>query len=864
MNKFIFSIVVPVYNVEAYLAETIDSLIAQSIGFDKIQVILVNDGSKDNSKKICEEYVKKYPKNIIYVEQKNSGVSEARNNGLSYAKGKYVNFLDSDDCWEEDVFKKVLKMFEENEDLDIIGVRQKLFEAQNGYTSLDYKFKNTPDGVYDIREHYSFIQLSVTSGFFRIEAAKTAKFDSRIKYSEDAKYIYDVMINRKTTKLGLISSSNHLYRKRFSQNSAIQTKDSKRDWYVQTVKLSYKYLYDRCKKEFPEILKTIEQYIMYDYQFRYKMNLDEVDFSKEDREGYIKDTIELIKHIDDEIILSVQFITVLAKQHLLKIKYDSEEKAIKTKLDFQKKYPVYINFNKMDIDGNKLHLDGIVDLLYSKELKLYYYQNGKKHKINFNKDADLFLYNNLFNDRVNKCAFDIIIDLENSNDLKFVAEVSGKEYTLNIAFYGHLNMPKYKFGYKKKESYIIEKKGKNKLIINKKSPTINEIKLLCGLLAKLKINTFRKRISYWIAKQFKKKEIWLISDREDVAGDNGEAFFQYVCKVKPKNVDYYFVIDKKSKDVKRLKEIGPVLYYGTSKFLNKYLLCDKLISSYFDRHVFYPKPINKYLFDLTNYKYIFLQHGVINNDMSSIINKFAYDIKLFITASEKEKDLIVKDDRCGFDETIVKDTGLARYDKLGKVDNKKLKNVILLSPTWRANLCLPNDEYNEGFKETEFYKFYNKLFNDKRLTDVLKKKKYKIRFCLHYRLRNQMKDFTPNKYIELVNNVNYSKEIIESKALCSDYSSLVYDFAYLNKPVLYNRFDVDTFYKGHTYRKIDDDSFILGEVTYNYEDYVNQLIKMIESDCKNPKKYVDKAKKFFRYKDKNNSKRIYEEVLKIK
>ena len=99
-RQFIISVVIPVYNVERYLAETLDSVIGQSLGFEKnIQIILVNDGSPDNSEEICLKYQNRFPDNIVYVKKENGGVSSARNEGIEYIKGKYVNFLDSDDCW---------------------------------------------------------------------------------------------------------------------------------------------------------------------------------------------------------------------------------------------------------------------------------------------------------------------------------------------------------------------------------------------------------------------------------------------------------------------------------------------------------------------------------------------------------------------------------------------------------------------------------------------------------------------------------------------------------------------------------------------------------------------------------------------
>ena len=92
--EYLISVIIPVYKVEKYLEETIESVIHQSIGLENIEIILINDGSPDNSEEICLRYKEKYPDNIVYVKQKNSGVSATRNKGIEMAHGKYLNFLE--------------------------------------------------------------------------------------------------------------------------------------------------------------------------------------------------------------------------------------------------------------------------------------------------------------------------------------------------------------------------------------------------------------------------------------------------------------------------------------------------------------------------------------------------------------------------------------------------------------------------------------------------------------------------------------------------------------------------------------------------------------------------------------------------
>ncbi len=97
------SIIVPVYNVEVHLRKSLDSLINQN--FTDYEIILINDGSTDNSPVILEEYAKKYPEKILVYHEKNSGQAVARNLGLSKARGDYIMFVDSDDYIDKNTLK---------------------------------------------------------------------------------------------------------------------------------------------------------------------------------------------------------------------------------------------------------------------------------------------------------------------------------------------------------------------------------------------------------------------------------------------------------------------------------------------------------------------------------------------------------------------------------------------------------------------------------------------------------------------------------------------------------------------------------------------------------------------------------------
>ena len=105
----LISVIVPVYNVAEYLSRCVDSILAQS--YENLQIILVDDGSTDDSGKICEEYAKKDAR-IQVIHQNNGGLSSARNAGLDLASGEYIGFVDSDDWIEPEMYAEMLARME--------------------------------------------------------------------------------------------------------------------------------------------------------------------------------------------------------------------------------------------------------------------------------------------------------------------------------------------------------------------------------------------------------------------------------------------------------------------------------------------------------------------------------------------------------------------------------------------------------------------------------------------------------------------------------------------------------------------------------------------------------------------------------
>lgn len=115
MKEDLISIIVPVYKVENYLSKCLDSMICQT--YKNIEIILVDDGSPDNSGKICDDYAKKDSR-IKVIHKENGGLSDARNAGLKIATGKYIGFVDSDDYISVEMYEKLYNQAKK-EDADI-------------------------------------------------------------------------------------------------------------------------------------------------------------------------------------------------------------------------------------------------------------------------------------------------------------------------------------------------------------------------------------------------------------------------------------------------------------------------------------------------------------------------------------------------------------------------------------------------------------------------------------------------------------------------------------------------------------------------------------------------------------------------
>ena len=129
-KQLLFSVIMPVYNVEKYVSQAIESVLHQE--FIDFELIIVNDCSPDGSLAICKKYAEKDHRITIISLDKNGGLSNARNVGMSAMRGRYVLFLDSDDWWDEDLLQSVADVIEQDEpDIVFFGYRDEWFSMDD-------------------------------------------------------------------------------------------------------------------------------------------------------------------------------------------------------------------------------------------------------------------------------------------------------------------------------------------------------------------------------------------------------------------------------------------------------------------------------------------------------------------------------------------------------------------------------------------------------------------------------------------------------------------------------------------------------------------------------------------------------------
>jgi len=368
---------------------------------------------------------------------------------------------------------------------------------------------------------------------------------------------------------------------------------------------------------------------------------------------------------------------------------------------------------------------------------------------------------------------------------------------------------------------------------------------------------------YRLILKIKKKKLWLICESKDTARDNGYHLFKYI-RENYKDDFVFYAIEKSSKDYKKIKKYGNIIEFGSLKHWLYYMSATVNISS---QKAGNPAPPLFYILHVYGNLYnnrFFLQHGITKDNCQWLHYKETR-FKRFICGAKREYDYIIE--KYGYPKENIIYTGFPRFDNL--YHNKVNKKQVLIMPTWRNWLGRDLNSLNktEEFTETNYFKSWNSLLNNKNLIDFIEKNDITLYFYPHINMQKYLKDFkTSSKNIEFVN--NFEKDIQEmlkeSALLITDYSSVYMDFAYMSKPIIYYHFDKEEYRKKQYqegYFSYENDGF--GPVYEKEKDVVKKIIDYIEQDYKIDEKYQKRIDHFFPLKDQNNCKRVYECIKEV-
>ncbi|WP_407375366.1 CDP-glycerol glycerophosphotransferase family protein [Methanobrevibacter sp.] len=876
---FKFSVVMAVYNKEKYIAEALDSIIGQTLGFYKnIQMILVNDNSTDNTLDVLERYRQLWPENIMIISnEKNMGSAYSRNVGLEHVEGKYVNFLDSDDYVSKDAFKTAYDFLEEYYEVNIASIPIEYVGVKRGPHNLNFKFERRR--IVNLVTDPQYIQLSGASSFFRYERLKDYRFNENLRVSEDALLINQMLLDDPI--IAFLPKPTYFYRKDGTQNSLITSSASTKSYFTTRIDEYFFKLIESTKKNFKEVPKFIQYVLMYDLQWIVEIRKLDKLLNEDEMKTLYSKILELLTYIDEDVIFKQLSIPAALKAHVLSMKRHGWDylKDKSVAVDNFKLNTLFID-NFEFINEHEAYISGI-HTNFTGDSEILAVVDGEEYRttpIRYPQRDNLSLnFNYAYNHN-----FRITLPVADGSRITF----RNQNANLNINYNQTSRLNEISQFKRSKDYFAVN--NDNEILIVKKS-LIKRLKLEFATIGKM----LNRRDQGWVTGVairtlylvlylfYRKKRIWLMGDLPKAAGDNSLALFKYMNSIKT-DVKPIFILEKtaadeyeysvssrftklkrilgfgkSSKQFREVQKIGRVLPYRSLKHRIFTLFAEFLITSHPDNTIIYPFWGNyKYLSGLAKSKTVFLQHGVTKDNVSEWLNDFDKHLSMIVTVSDREKESFQHPDY-GYSPDIFKTLGFPRFDFLE--DNDERKEIVIM-PSWRRQL----DQLSaQDFVKTNFYNVFNELLSDDELIDFITENGYRLIFKPHRNLHKFIEAFTKHPSVTFDTDLtNFSQTFNNSSLIVTDYSSIAFDFAYLKKPLIYYQFDDNYHFDvKNAYFKYEDDGF--GPVIRTHEELKKYIVDLIKNGCEMEDVYKKRVDEFFKYHDKNNSKRVYEAILEL-
>ena len=848
MKKYKISIIVPVYNNEEHIDQCLNSIVNQDIGIDNLQVILINDGSTDNSLNILNKYSKP---NILVINKKNTGVSDTRNIGMSKALGKYILFLDSDDYLSLNACRDLYSFFESHYD-EVDLVTYPIIYDTDGKFRKHFRYASVYEngtGIYDLSSNYNIIQTTINI-MIKNNYSDNPLFEVKQNFSEDERFDTEILMKKQS--IGFCENAIYYYRRHVgTANDTIINPLYTFD----TIMNYYEYLFKKYKKD-GKVAKYIQSLYLNNIGWRIKKGALWPTYLTGDKYNKAIERIrKLVNEIDVDVIENSNNINFYHKIFLLNF----SGRNIKMKKNNDKYIVLCDDFiiddfksihgiiSRLKIDNNNIKimasmLNPMFDI-YKPKLFVEKVIDNKK----ITEEVQIFESNksyHLSNFKTTKSyGFDISINLNNLSNFKFYIKLD--KYNIPVEF---------SFDKFASNNFIESNKNiiyvKNEFLFNiQNSSIITTIKSRLTNFKRVLVTRPKAclyRIIYYL---IGRKNIWLYNDN---VNNINNSYYQFLHDIEKKDgINRYYVYKFSDKKINKYfdhKYKKNLIKWGSLKHKIYYLKAKYIFTSYSEVKAYCPfNNAIKYYNDLSRYKLIYLQHGILHEELIKSYAKEFTEIDKFLISTNFEKHNLVN--KYHYKEEDLLPFGMNRFSNKKSIKQENKNKRILFAPLWRGYLISNNKKH---LKEKEFLNssYYKKIFeflHSSELKKILKDTGY----ILDFRLHPFFKDYARFFKIENLENITLVNEnnivVTDYMLIITDFSSIQFDFVNLRKPILYFLPDKLEIEAGlHIYKKLDleyKDSY--GDLCLTSKELLKKLKIIIDKNFEINKKYLKRMDKCF-------------------
>jgi len=765
-----FSVVTAVYNVERFLEAFIASVDAQTFPADRFEVVAVDDGSTDSTPALLAAWAERRPGLVRVVTKENGGQSTARNLGLEHARGEWVTFTDPDDVIEPDYLAQVDGFLNSHPETGMVACNMLILQDATGEVSDTHPLKHRFRGKARLRDldgHPAFFFVSAPVAFFRRSLIESMglRFDPQVRPNfEDGHFAGRYLLELERPLVGFVPGARYQYRKRGDATSTLGQSIADPERYTSVLRYGYIDLLDRASRGATRpVPQWLQNLILYELSWILSVQHRAGNLSSQHDviDEFDALMVELLDHLDPWVIegTPVSRVKRLWREILLHA-WSSEpwcqEYAVLSRLDEGQDLVQVVYRYTRRAPVEQVLSDGVeVRPAYAKIRDHQVLGRTVMHERILWVPADAPL-------RILLDGRDVALELDKPKRTSYTANPAAIRRRLDRS--GPRETP---------------------TVAEPPTPRPGWVERLAR--------------SRWARKRY--ADAWLLMDRLHDADDNGQRLFEYLRDERPE-INAWFTVKRGTGAWRALRRRhrGRVLAHGSLRWKVVALNAEHLLSSHADLPVIAPRELEG-LAVRPRWRFTFLQHGVIKDDLSSWLN--VKPIDLFVTSTTAEYQSIVEDHNgyvFGEREAIL--TGLPRFDRLRELGGRFApaeRDLVLVAPTWRSWLTGEMDIASQRrdlapkILESEFVRTWLELLGSDRLRALADEHGVSVGFLPHPNLQAVLRELTLPAWVRpLTFDDNDVQELFaRSAVLVTDYSSMAFNTAYLDRPVVYLQFDRD-------------------------------------------------------------------------